>query len=281
MQHKKSIIFATLGLFILSSLNLNAFQWPWAKQKGNQLILQGSTTVLPIAQKAAERFSELNPDANVSVRGGGSGVGIAALMDQITDIAMASRPMKNKEIKDARSKGVDPVAHTIAKDGIAIIVNPSNSINELSLAQVKAIYTGEITNWKDLGGPNEKIVIVSRDTASGTFECFETLVMTGAKVDPSALMEASNQAVATIVSQTVQAIGYVGMGYLRPELKALKINKILPTKQTVLNGQYLLSRPLFMYTNGEPTGLTKKFIDFVLSPQGQEIVEQEGFVAIK
>lgn len=249
--------------------------------KGDQLTLTGSTTVLPIAQKAAEDFMKINQNANISVRGGGSGVGIAALIDGTTDIANASRPMKTKEIESAREKGINPKEIAVAKDGIAVIVNPANRSNEITLQQLKDIYAGKISNWRELGGESGTIVVISRDVASGTFEVFNEKALEGEKVREDALMLASNKAVATTVAQTPGAIGYVGLGYLSPDVKALKVEGVNPTKANVISGDYPLARSLFMYTNGEPQGLARQFIDFVLSPAGQKIVEEQGFVSIK
>ena len=245
------------------------------------LVLTGSTTVLPIAQLCAEKFMDQHPDVNISVRGGGSGVGIAALIDGTCDIAMASRPMKTKELKSARGKGINPLATVIAKDGIAIIVHPSNPLAEITLAQLKDIYTGKISNWKDVGGKPGKIVVISRDVASGTFEVFKKIVLKGAKTRADALMLASNKAVATTVEKTPGAIGYVGLGYISSKVKALAVDGVEPTKETVVSGKYKLARPLYLYTDGKPTGLAKEFIDFVLSPEGQEIVDKIGFVPVK
>ena len=245
------------------------------------LVLTGSTTVLPIAQLCAEKFMDQHPDVNISVRGGGSGVGIAALIDGTCDIAMASRPMKTKELKSARGKGINPLATVIAKDGIAIIVHPSNPLSEITLAQLKDIYTGKISNWKDVGGKPGKIVVISRDVASGTFEVFKKIVLKGAKTRADALMLASNKAVSTTVEKTPGAIGYVGLGYISSKVKALAVDGVEPTKETVVSGKYKLARPLYLYTDGKPTGLAKEFIDFVLSPEGQEIVDKIGFVPVK
>jgi len=248
---------------------------------GRTLVLTGSTTVLPIAQLCAEKFMDQHPDVNISVRGGGSGVGIAALIDGTCDIAMASRPMKTKELKSARGKGINPLATVIAKDGIAIIVHPSNPLSEITLAQLKDIYTGKISNWKDVGGKPGKIVVISRDVASGTFEVFKKIVLKGAKTRADALMLASNKAVATTVEKTPGAIGYVGLGYISSKVKALAVDGVEPTKETVVSGKYKLARPLYLYTDGKPTGLAKEFIDFVLSPEGQKIVDKIGFVPVK
>ncbi|MCX8082486.1 MAG: phosphate ABC transporter substrate-binding protein [bacterium] len=245
-----------------------------------EIIMAGSTTVLPIAQKAAEVYMSKNPQIKITVRGGGSGVGIASLIDKTCDIANSSRPIKDKEIQTAAGKGVKPKANVIALDGIAIVIHPSNPVSQLSGEQVKDIYTGKINNWSQVGGPNLKIVVVSRDSASGTYEAFNELALKGEKVRPDALMQASNQAVATTVAQTPGAIGYVGMGYITSSVKDIAIDGIIPSKSTILSRKYKYARPLFMYTDGEPKGEVKKFLDFLLSKEGQKLVEEVGFVGL-
>jgi len=245
-----------------------------------ELTLQGSTTVLPIAQASAEAYMEKHPDADIMVRGGGSGTGIAALIDNATDIANSSRPMKTKEMKQAREKGVNPVGTVIALDGIAVIVHKSNPINDITIDDLKKIYTGKMTNWSNLGGKGN-IVVISRDAASGTFEVFNEKVLTGAKLTESALMQASNLEIARTVEQTPGGIGYVGLGYISDKVKVLKVNGVTPSEQTVRNGSYPLARPLYMYTNGAPKGLAKSFIDFILSNEGEKIVRDNGFVPVK
>lgn len=257
------------------------FIWETAFAQKKSLTLTGSTTVLPIAQLCAEKFMEKHPDVDISVRGGGSGVGIAALIDGTCDIAMASRPMKTKELKSARGKGIDPVATVIARDGIAVIVHPSNPLSEITLVQLRDIYTGKISNWKDVGGKSGRIVVISRDVASGTFEVFKKLVLKGAKTRADALMLASNKAVAITVEKTPGAIGYVGLGYVSSKVKALTVDGVKPTKKAVASGEYKLARPLYFYTDGKPKGLAKEFIDFVMSSEGQKIVEEAGFVPVK
>ena len=245
------------------------------------LTLAGSTTVLPIAQRVAEEFMNLHPDVNISVRGGGSGVGIAALIDGVVDIANASRPMKDEELKLARERGVNPVPTIIANDGIAVIVHPENPIDEISLDQLKAIYTGGISRWSELGGTNRPIVVISRDVASGTFEVFKKLVLEGENVRPDAIRLASNKAVAVTVAKTPDAIGYVGLGFLSPEVKPLKVDGVSPTPENVISGKYKIVRPLYMYTNGEPKGLAKEFIQFILSDEGQNLIKELGFVPVR
>jgi len=264
-------------IWILGILALG-FATPCFAEK---VIVAGSTTVLPVAQKAAEVFMNSNPSADISVRGGGSGVGIASLIDKTCDIADASRAIKDTELDKAVANGVSPKAHVVAMDGICVIVNSANPIAALSRKQIKDIYTGKISSWSQLGGSDEKIVVISRDSSSGTFEAFGELVLKGEKTRADALLQASNQAVASVVSRTPGAIGYVGLGYVTPEVKALEVDGVKPSKETVLTGKYPVGRPLFMYTNGQPNGAVKQFLDFVLSKDGQRIAEEEGFVGLK
>lgn len=248
---------------------------------GKTVVCEGSTTVLPIAQAAAEAYMDKNADAKITIRGGGSGVGITSFIEGRCDIADASRSMKDAELQKAASNGRDAKAHVIAMDGICVIVSPSNNIGELSKQQVMDIYTGKINNWSKLGGSDDKIIVISRDSASGTFEAFGVLALGGKKVRSDALMQASNQGIASTVAKTPGAIGYVGLGYVTPSVKAVKISGITASRETVLSGKYPYSRPLFMYTNGQPQGNVKDFIDFILSSEGQKIVEEQGFVGLK
>ena len=248
---------------------------------GNTITIKGSTTVLPVAQAAAEVFMEKNPGIKISVQGGGSGVGIASLLDKTTDIADSSRKIKSEEIEKAKAEGINPYETAIAIDGIAIIVHPTNPVNALTKAQIKDIYTGKISNWSEVGGKNAKLVVVNRDTSSGTFEAFEALALNKERVRPDALTTASNQAVAQTVAQTPNAIGYVGHGFLSSKVKAVTVDRIECTKQTIQSEKYPLSRYLYVYTNGKPVGNVQKFIDFLLSAEGQKIVVGEGFVEIK
>lgn len=276
-QYLKSMI---LGLLVIG-LALPAFAGgPFGVDK-RKVIIEGSTTVLPIAQATAETFMRQNQETEIVVRGGGSGVGIASLIDRNCDIADSSRSIKDAELEKAASNKVSPKAHVVAMDGIVIVVNKSNSVNALTKKQVRDIFTGKISDWSEVGGSAGRMVVVSRDTSSGTFEAFGALVLDGQKVRPDVLMQASNQAVASIINSTPAAIGYIGLGYLNPGIKGLPIDGIIPSKETVLTGQYTISRPLFMYTDGEPSGTTKDYIDFVKSREGQAIVNEQGFVALK
>jgi len=246
-----------------------------------KIVIEGSTTVLPISQRAAEVFMDSHAGADIAVRGGGSGVGIASLIDGTVDIANASRAMKDAEVQKTVDKGRTPKANVVAMDGICVIVNHSNGVSALTKKQIRDIYTGKVSNWKDVGGSDAKIVVISRDSSSGTFEAFGELALDKEKVRADALLQASNQAVASTVAQTPDAIGYVGLGYVTSSVKALDVDGVKASRETVLNGRYPISRPLFMYTNGQPKGLTKEFIDFIMSAEGQKIVEEEGFVGLK
>jgi phosphate transport system substrate-binding protein len=245
------------------------------------LVIKGSTTVLPIAQAAAEAFMKKNPGANVSISGGGSGDGIKALIDKTTDIADSSRDIKAEEIKLAESKGIKPKSHVIAIDAIVPIVHPSNPVRGVTTEQLSLIYQGKITNWKEIGGSDRKISLISRDTSSGTYETWEQKILHGARVTHRALLQASNGAIVQAVSKNKHAIGYIGLGYLNRTVKGLKVNGIEASETTASNGKYPISRPLYMFTDGEPKGVSAKFIKFLLSAEGQAIVKQEGFVPIK
>jgi len=245
------------------------------------VVIKGSTTVLPIAQKTAEAYMKQNPDVKISISGGGSGNGIKALIDGSTDIADSSRFIKDSEVKQAVGNGRYPVPFAVAYDCIIPVVHPSNPATNFSTAQLKAIYTGEIKNWKEVGGPDSKIVVISRDTSSGTYEVWETKIMEKARVFPGALLQASNGAVAQAVSKNKNAIGYIGVGYLNDSVKGLTVNGVEGTPETTLNGMFPISRALYMFTNGWPTSDTLNFINFVLNPEkGQKYVEEAGFVPL-
>jgi len=275
---KRSIVIMIAAIFSLAIV-LIASPVVEAKEK---LVLQGSTTVLPITVKHAEDFMKKNPGTEISVRGGGSGAGIKALIEGVVPMAQSSRSIKKDEIESAKKKGIDVVEHIIAEDALAVIVHPTNPVANLTIAQIKDIYLGKIANWKDVGGKDAKILVISRDVASGTFEAFNELVLNKEKQRPDALLQASSAAVVGTVTHTPDAIGYVGMGYLGgPEIKAVTVNGITPTVENVRAKKYPIARPLFIYTAGKPTGLAKKFMDFVMSSDGQKIVKDTGFVPVK
>lgn len=246
-----------------------------------KIVIKGSTTVLPIAQKIAEAFMKEYPEVSISISGGGSGNGIKAIIDGTTDIADSSRFIKDKEVKMALSNGVYPVPFAVAYDCIVPVVHPSNNIVELSTDQLKAIYKGEIRNWKEVGGPNRKIVVVSRDTSSGTYEVWHKKVMKKERVFRGALLQASNGAVVQAVSKNKNAIGYIGIGYINDSVKALSVNGIRGSEETTLNGLFPISRPLYMFTNKWPKEELAQFINYVLHPKkGQSMVRESGYVPL-
>ncbi len=254
--------------------------FPLFAKKGNKITIAGSTTVLPIAQATAEVFMDKNPSVNISVRGGGSSVGIASIIAGTVDIGDASRHIKSKELVQARENGINPYENVVANDGIAVIVHKNNTVKNLTLDQLKDIYTGKVQNWKEVGGPKMPIVVISRDVSSGTFEVFNKKVLANAKVVSSSLMLASNNAVASTIADTPGAIGYAGLGYLTDKINAVTINNVMPTKKTIQTQEYPISRTLHMYTNGAPKGLVKQYIDYILSEEGQQVIEEQGFISV-
>jgi phosphate transport system substrate-binding protein len=244
------------------------------------IVIKGSTTVLPIAQAMLEAYMKKNPGVQISLSGGGSGEGIKALIDKTTDIATSSREIKKEEIELAKMKGINPVANVVASDALTPVVHPKNKVTNLSIDQLSQIYQGKITNWKEVGGADLQIVVISRDSSSGTFESWDHFIMKKAKVTPKAQILASNGALVTAVAKNRYAIAYLGIGYVNKSVKPLQVNGITASIQTALSKEYPLSRELYMYTNGEPKGEVAKFIAFVKSAEGQKIVAREGFVPL-
>jgi len=252
-----------------------------ASAAGEEIVINGSTTVLPLMQKAAENFMAVNPDVALVISGGGSGNGIKALTDGLCRIAMSSRDMKANEIELAKSKGVHPVRIPVAVDALLPIVHPSNSVTQLSAAQLRDIYAGKITNWKEVGGADKKIAVISRDTSSGTYETWDEKIMSKERVAPSALLQASNGAVVQAVSKNPHAVGYIGFGYLDKSVKGLDIGGLKATPANALSGQWPIARELYLFTNGEPQGTIKKLVDYLLDPQkGQKAVQETGFIPL-
>ncbi|HSG29512.1 MAG TPA: phosphate ABC transporter substrate-binding protein, partial [Candidatus Krumholzibacterium sp.] len=215
-----------------------------------RIVIDGSTTVGPIAKAFAEYYMSLYGDVNITVSESGSGNGAKSLINGMCDIADMSRFMKDKEFSAAVEKGVMPVAHVVAVDGLPVIVHPSNPVKGLTVGQVRDIYAGRINNWSEVGGPNVNIVRISRDTNSGTYESFEALVMNNEKIHESTEYVGSNGAVRQRVQSTPAAIGYAGLGFVDRTVKALEINGVMPDQVTVSSGLYPISRPLYMFTDG-------------------------------
>lgn len=263
---------------IISSLFIFACGLALAQSR---IVIKGSTTVLPVAQAAAEAFMKKNPGVNISISGGGSGDGIKALIDRTTDIADSSREISPEEIARAERNGVEPAAHKVAIDAIVPVVHPSNPVSNISLEQLSLIYQGKIRNWKEIGGENRVIVVISRDSSSGTYESWGEKVLHGAKVTPRAQLQVSSGMILQLVSGNKFAIGYIGIGYINKRVKTLAVNGVEATPENALSGKYPIARPLYMYTNGRPRGEVGKFIKFVLGPEGQHTVRKEGFVPIR
>jgi phosphate transport system substrate-binding protein len=248
--------------------------------------ISGSTTVLPIVQKAADQYMAAHADADIQISGGGSGVGIQAIGAKTVDIGMTSREVT----KDEMTKYPGFVITPVAQDGIAVIVNPANTIQYITLDQVKDIYLGKITKWSEITGAgvpgtNNQIVIIGRDSASGTRTYFDETVLLKATPTKQMLEKNSNGAVLQTVAQTPGAIGYVSIGFVSKDVKALPIwynaNKIVPTSlENVKTKTYPVSRDLYVITNGQPLGLAGDFIQYILSPEGQKIVAEEGYVTL-
>lgn len=253
---------------------------------------KGSDTIVNLALAWAEYYQELNPEVRISVTGGGSGTGIAALINGTVDIANASRRIKPEEVEAAKANGSEPIEFIIARDAIAVIVNPENPIDKLTLQQISDIYSGVITNWKDLGGEDRPIVRLSRETNSGTHVYFlEQVLRLGDKTkntlfSSNTLLMPSSEGIGAEIRQNPNAIGYDGLGYVTEEMKVIAIAKeingdyILPSISTVNDGTYPIARDLYMYTGREPTGLIKIYLDWIFGPEAQEIVKELGFVPI-
>jgi phosphate transport system substrate-binding protein len=245
------------------------------------LTVAGSDTMVNMAQAWAEAFMGENPGVQIAVKGGGSGTGIAALINGTVDFADASREVKPEEITQAQGKGIEPVATQVARDGVAIIVNPANKVENVTLDQLGKIYVGTITNWKDVGGANAPITLVSRDPSSGTYEFMTTKALNGGKFATSAKLLGSTQAVVDEVKADPNAIGYVGVGYESTDIKVIGVDGIKASVATVKDETYPLWRYLFMYSNGQPKDLAKAYIDWILSPAGQQVVTDQGFVTLQ
>lgn len=266
-------------LLVLLFISVFSFQ-SCTKSAGDKVVVKGSTTVLPIAQKASEAFYKINR-ISISISGTGSGDGIKSLIDGSCDIANASREMSAKEKEMAAQKGEQIKEIAIAYDMIVPIVHPSNPVTNLTLEQLKAIYDGSIKNWKQLGGKDETIVVISRDSSSGTYEVWESKIMKKTEVRKDALLQASNGTIVSTVSQNAKAIGYVGYGYLNDSVKTVFVNNIEPTIANGKSGAFPIARKLYMYVNeNKLKPAAKRYIDFILGKEGQELVKSAGFIPV-
>jgi phosphate transport system substrate-binding protein len=253
---------------------------------------KGSDTIVNLALAWAEKYQDMHPEVSISVTGGGSGTGIAALISNTVDIANASRQIKPEEIKEAEANGVTPKEFVIARDAIAVIVNPNNPVQHLSLQQISDIYTGKITNWSDVGGENRPIVKLSRETNSGTHVYFlEAVIRLGNSKDktifsPDTLLLPSSEGIISEVRDNPNAIGYDGLGYVTSEVKVIGVSGkdggdyVMPSVDSVNSGAYPIARDLYMYTNGDPKGAVKEYLDWIYSADAQKIVRELGFVPV-
>ncbi len=245
------------------------------------ITIKGSTTILPIAQRMAQAYSEESPDTEISVSGGGSGDGIKELLDGTTDIAASSRFLKDIEAEKAVDKKTYLVPFAIAHDCVVPIVHPLNPVVNLTIQQLKGIYKGKIVNWKQVGGPDKRIVVISRKASSGTFDVWEDRVMNEERITRFALSKDSNDEVVQAVSGNTAAIGYVAIGYLDKSVKGLDVNGVKASAETAIDGSFPLHRALYLFTNGRPTGEILNFLNFALDPdKGQKQVKEAGFVPL-
>lgn len=266
--------------FAFFLLVLGLFSTP-ALAAETEIIINGSTTVLPVMQKAGEAFMAANPGINLSISGGGSGNGIKALNEGLCQVAMSSRDIKASERELGAKNGVNAVRTAIAVDALVPVVHPANPVAGLSAPQLRDIYAGKISDWKEVGGEEGKIVVISRDTSSGTYETWEDIIMRKTRVMPGALLQASNGAVVQAVSKNRRAIGYIGFGYLTDSLKKLDVDGIEATPQTALAREWPIARELYVFTDGEPGGAAKKLIDYLTDPKkGQRSVAEVGYIPL-
>ena len=254
---------------------------------------KGSDTIVNLALAWAEAYGQIHPEVLIAVTGGGSGTGIAALINGTVDMANASRQITADERAEAEANGVNPVEHVVALDAIAVVVHPSNPVNGLTIPQLSDIFSGKITNWQEVGGENRPIVLLSRESNSGTHVFFlEQVVRQGRKDDktlfsPDTLLMPSSEGISAEVRQNPNAIGYDGLGYVTKDQKVVAVAPaesqpyVLPAINTVKDGSYPIARDLYIYTNGQPQGAILAYLDWIVGPEGQAIVKQLGFVPLQ
>jgi phosphate transport system substrate-binding protein len=287
---------AFLGLFLL--LLLAACRPPEPEGRAGQSPTSaiqnvGSDTIVNLALAWAETYQALHPEVRIAVTGGGSGTGIAGLINGTVDIANASRKIKPEEMEAAQANGITPVEHVVARDAIAVVVHPSNPVDRLTLQQISDIFSGRITNWSEVGGEDRPIVLLSRESNSGTHVYFlEQVVRLGdpdntTLFSPETLLMPSSEGISAEVRQNPNAIGYDGLGYVTPDQKTIAVARdprgpfVLPTVETVNDGTYPIARDLYMYTVGEPEGVIADYLAWIRSPEGQKIVKELGFVPLR
>ena len=297
---KQKYIYLLVAFLIITPLLFLGCKKKEAGEEKTVISIKGSDTMVNLAQKWAEVYMQKNPNVSIQVTGGGSGTGIAALLNGTTDLANASREMKESELETAKQKGISPVVYDIALDGIALIVNPESKIDNLTVKQLSEIFSGKITNWKQLGGSDMLITLYGRENSSGTYEFFKEHVLgkdeSGKQVDysPSTQVLQGTAALGEAVARDLKGIGYGGVGYFaeRKDVKILHIKKdaespaISPSENgkvnyhAIWNGDYSISRYLYCFTNGQASGELKNYIDFILSPEGQKLVESMEYIPL-
>ncbi len=238
-----------------------------------RIVIAGSTSVQPVAEKLAEKYMEEHSDVRIDVMGGGSGLGIRSVSQNIISVGTSSKSFNLSE-----NPGLNN--YTIGKEGILVVVNVESPVDDLSQSQLKDIFSGKITNWKELGGPDAKINLVIREDGSGTRQAFDDMVMGKTKVKSDAVVQTSTESIKLAVKQDPNAIGYISLTHMTPDVKALKIDGIEPSLETIIDNTYVLQRPFLFITKGKPEGEVKKFIEWCLSPVGQKIVKEEKIVPI-
>ena len=255
-----------------------------AYAKSSVVQIKGSDTILNASQSIVEEYMKTNKKARIAVTGGGSGVGIASLINKTADIAMASRNIKSSEVEALKKEGINVEEVVLGYDGITVIINHRNHIKNLDKKTLAGIFAGEITNWKELGGDDAKIVVLSRDSSSGTHAYFKEEILRGGdkksvvEYGQDTLYMPSNQAILQEVAKSKYAIGYIGMGYMNDTVDSLAVDGVKPTFETVADKTYPIAREVFWYVDSARDGVTKEVVDFAVSDKGQEIVKEEGFV---
>lgn len=257
------------GIFLVST-SLLLLSGCSQAQKAHQIIIAGSTSVQPFAEILAEEYMKMHPDISIDIQGGGSSSGIKAALSGTAAIGMSSRDLKGDELSLWSAE--------IARDGLAIIVHPDNTVNELSSAQVQDIYIKAVDNWAQLGGQDGNIHLFTREEGSGTRDAFVSLAMDNADVTPKAMVQDSNGAVRQLVGDDPGAIGYISLGLVNEQVKPVVLDGVTASHENIINGSYKLSRPFLFVSNGDPEGIAKDFIDFVLSEEGRQILTREGLV---
>jgi phosphate transport system substrate-binding protein len=289
---KSSRLVLLLCLLVLAACGSSSAQATSQSQTSAYIENKGSDTMVNLALAWAERYQTEHPDVSLSVTGGGSGTGIASLLNKTVDIANASRQMQADEIKQAKANGFDPVEFVVARDAIAVIVNPTNPVSKLTIQQISDMYSGKINNWSQVGGEDRPIVRLSREVNSGTHVYFrDTVVRLGQKGNKTlfatnTLLLPSSEGIISEIRQNPNAIGYDGLGYVPPDLKVIAVAQdakgayVLPSIATVNDKTYPIARDLYMYTAGQPTGAVKAYLDWIVSSEAQAIVANLGFVPI-